>query len=204
LSKAAKARQQLLDEIESLHARLSESEETLRAIREGEVDAIVVNGSQGEQVFSPVGSESVYRLIVETMKEAALTVSFDGRILYCNAQFGEMIRRPIDRILGHPLQEFVWAQNRAAAEALLEVSRVQPVRQRLVFQDLEGATVPAQVASAMNQPGKGVHYCFDRDPGNGTSTPPGARGQRAVFAFSPASCPFPFACVMVIDSQKSV
>ena len=73
--------------MKELRAQLDEANETLRAIREGEVDAVIVSGSQGEQVFSLLEAESIYRLIVETMKGAAFTVTFEGQILYCNAQF---------------------------------------------------------------------------------------------------------------------
>ena len=91
----------LLKENEELRLRLAEAEETLRAIREGEVGAVIVSGTRGEQIFSLVGTDSVYRLIVETMKEAAFTVTFDGKILFCNAQFGALIKRPLELIVGH-------------------------------------------------------------------------------------------------------
>ena len=94
-------------EIEELRARLAEAEDTLRAIREGEVDAVVVSGSKGEQVFSLTGAESVYRLIVETMHGTAFTVSLDGTILFCNARFGQFLKRPPEQIVGRLLQEFL-------------------------------------------------------------------------------------------------
>jgi hypothetical protein len=76
--------EELERENDELRAQLAEAQETLRAIRDGEVDAVIISGSRGEQVFSLVGADSIYRLIVETMKEAAFTVTFDGTILYCN------------------------------------------------------------------------------------------------------------------------
>ena len=45
-------KQRLQQENEELRARLAEAEETLRAIREGSVDAVVVSGPHGDQVFS--------------------------------------------------------------------------------------------------------------------------------------------------------
>ncbi len=146
-------------EIEQLQLRLEEAEETLRAIREGEVDAVVVSGTKGEQVFSLVGAESIYRLIVETMKEAALTLTFDGQILFCNAQFGQFVQRPLEQIVGHELQEFIAPNNHAVADALLIATRQQPVRQRLVFQAADGAAVPAHIAAnVLNQP-DGLSIC---------------------------------------------
>jgi PAS domain S-box-containing protein len=145
--------------IEELELRLAEAEDALRAIREGEVDAVIVSGTRGEQIFSLVGPDSIYRLIVETMKEAAFTVTFDGKILFCNVQFGELVKRPLERVIGHPLHEFVDESARTLAASLLVSARQQSVKQRLVFQDLNCTPVPAYVStSVLNQP-DGVSIC---------------------------------------------
>ncbi len=47
----------MAEEIEGLKAQLAEANETLRAIREGEVDAIVVSGDRGEQLYSMLGAD---------------------------------------------------------------------------------------------------------------------------------------------------
>ena len=157
---ARKTKQQLLQEIEDLQSELAEAQETFRAIREGEVDAVIVSGSRGEQVFSLVGAESIYRLIVETMKEAAFTVTFDGEILYCNAQFGDFVKRPPNQILGHKLTEFVDPANRSAADTLLTIAQGQPVKQRMVFAYANGGLVPAHIsANVLNQP-DGLSICI--------------------------------------------
>ncbi len=52
-----KNEKQLLEDIKSLRIRPSEAEETISAIRGGGVDAIVVSGSQGDQVFTLTGAE---------------------------------------------------------------------------------------------------------------------------------------------------
>jgi PAS domain S-box-containing protein len=157
--RSSKPQEQLLRENEELRIQLAEAQETLRAIREGEVDAVIVSGSQGEQVFSLFGTESIYRLIVETMKEAAFTVTFDGKILYCNAQFGEFIKRPMEHILGHSLQDFVDPANCSAADSLLVVAQKQPVKQRLVFADAEGRSVPAHISANILNQSDGLNIC---------------------------------------------
>ena len=45
-------REQLLQRIERLEIRLEEAEGTLQAIRHGEVDALVVSGPAGPQVYT--------------------------------------------------------------------------------------------------------------------------------------------------------
>jgi hypothetical protein len=61
-----RSRKELIHTIEDLRRRLEEAEETLNAIHEGAVDAFIVSGCRGEQVFSLFGTELIYRLIVET------------------------------------------------------------------------------------------------------------------------------------------
>lgn len=145
--------------IEELELRLAEAEDTLRAIREGEVDAVIVSGSRGEQVFSLVGTDSIYRLIVETMKEAAFTVTFEGRILFCNAQFGEFVKRPLEQIVGHLLREFVAEDDHGVVASFLVAAERQPTKQRLVFRAPDGATVPVHLSSNVLHQPDGLSIC---------------------------------------------
>jgi PAS domain S-box-containing protein len=90
-----------------LHNRLQEAEETLRAIRAGEIDALVVTGPLGEQVFILRGADHPYQVIVEEMNEGAVTLSPEGTILYCNRRFANLLQLPLERVIGSSLQEYV-------------------------------------------------------------------------------------------------
>jgi len=87
-------------ENQELRLRLEEAEETLRAIREGEIDGLIVNSSQGEQVFTLVGADHSYRMLIEEMNEGALTLSADGIILYCNRSFVRMMKTNPQELTG--------------------------------------------------------------------------------------------------------
>ena len=103
--KRLKTPNQLLKENENLRIRLQEAEETLQAIREGAVDAIVVNSRKGEQIFTLTGEDKVYRLLVETMAEAGLATTPEGKILFCNRQFSKLVNTPMEEIVGHNLEK---------------------------------------------------------------------------------------------------
>ncbi|MEX2044092.1 MAG: PAS domain-containing protein, partial [Opitutus sp.] len=91
--------------------RLAEAEETLRAIRSGEVDAVVVSGKQGPQVFTLEGAERAYRVLIESMNEGALTLKADQTILYANECFARMIKCPLEQVTGSSFHRFLSADD---------------------------------------------------------------------------------------------
>ncbi len=100
------------DDLEELRRRLNEAEETLRAIRTGQVDAVVVSGPQGEQVFTLKGAEQPYRILVEAMSEGAATLLSSGVIAYCNTRLAEMVHKPLEQVIGTRFEEFVAPDDR--------------------------------------------------------------------------------------------
>ncbi len=90
-------------ELEHLQASLHEAQQTLNAIRDGEVDAVVVTGNKGSQIYSLSGADHPYRVYVEQMQEGAATVTPEGLILYCNRRFAEMLGEPLDQVISSQL-----------------------------------------------------------------------------------------------------
>src|SRR6185369_9880444 len=90
-----------------LRARLSEAEEMLLAIRQGEIDALVVEGASGNQVYTLHSAEEPYRNLVEQMQEGAVVLSAAGDILYCNARFAELVGEPIEAVVASRFDRFI-------------------------------------------------------------------------------------------------
>lgn len=95
------------EEFSRLQESLREAQETLDAIRHGEVDAVVVSGDQGDRIYSLAGAEQPYRVYVEQMEEGAVTVSKDAVVLYCNRRFAEMAGLPLEKVISSDLREFI-------------------------------------------------------------------------------------------------
>jgi PAS domain-containing protein len=57
------------------------------------------------------------------MNEGALTLAADGTILYCNARFAEMIKIPIERIIGRSISRFVARADKQKLASLIEESQ---------------------------------------------------------------------------------
>lgn len=115
----SKTKEQLITENEELHSRLTEAEEMLEAIRSGEVDAIVVSGTKGEQVYSINSAETPYRTFIEEMSEGAVTLTKEGIILYCNQRFAEFVHEPIELVIGSYFNRFISANDRSKFNYLL-------------------------------------------------------------------------------------
>jgi two-component system CheB/CheR fusion protein len=109
----------LAAEVEDLRARLLEAEETLRAIRRGEVDALVVAGTRGDQIFTLMGADHSYRIFLEEMHEGAATLTADGVILYCNRCFAEIVGTALEDVIGNPLSRFVREAERTELGSIL-------------------------------------------------------------------------------------
>jgi PAS domain S-box-containing protein len=107
----------------ALRARLDEAEEALRAIRSGEVDALVLPGPNGEEVYTLKSADHAFRVLVEQMQEGAVVVSEQGSILYANRRFAEMLSVPLEEVIGLQIADFLVAEDRAAAAVLLGHAR---------------------------------------------------------------------------------
>src|ERR1700679_900226 len=105
-------------QIAELSARLEEAEETLRAVGAGEIDAFIVQGPRGEQVYSLRSAEQPYRTLVEEMQEGAAILTAVGDIVYCNTQFATLVGIPLEDVIGRPLDRFLSTSDRMAFSML--------------------------------------------------------------------------------------
>jgi PAS domain S-box-containing protein len=142
MSNAEKTPKELHAEIDELRYRLEEAEETLRAIGSGEVDAFVVSGPDGNQIFSLKGAEQPYRALVETMNEGAATLSTDGIILYCNNRLADLLQLPMERLVGTEFSAYVKTADQHLFTALLKTCRVKNATDEIVLSTATGGVVP--------------------------------------------------------------
>jgi len=129
-----------------LVARLSEAEETLRAIRSGEVDAIVVNGQGGEKVFTLQGADHTYRVFVERMNEGAAVLSGEHTVLHCNHRFARFLGAGLQSVIGSSMQDLVWPDDRARMETLLRRAAQGNCRGEIRLQSRKGAPLPVHLS----------------------------------------------------------
>jgi PAS domain S-box-containing protein len=136
----------LLAEIADLRNRLGEAEDTLRAIREGEVDALVVHGHGGEQVYTLKGADYSYRILIEAINEGAGILALDGDILYANQKLSEVLETPLERLVGTRISDYAEAADRELLTALLEHGRQGASKGEVLLRNRYGVIVPAYLS----------------------------------------------------------
>jgi PAS domain S-box-containing protein len=148
VTKKRKTPRRLQVGVRELRTRLQAAEETLRAIRAGEVDAIVVARAKGEHVITLAGAELAYRILFDQMNEGAVTLTRDGVIAYCNRRFADIVRMPLARVVGAPLRRLVPPAEQPVFDALVKAGHRENRRGDTTFRAEGGALVAVSVSFA--------------------------------------------------------
>jgi PAS domain S-box-containing protein len=176
----ASAQQQLRLENSALREKLREAEETLEAIRNGDVDAVVVSGADDvPRVYTLETADQTYRLLVEEMQEGALTLTRSGDILYCNRRLAELVETEPERIIGGTLARFIAAADWPDVLGLIASGS----KGELGIKTEGGRIIPAHVSfSALRSDGlngEEIYCCIITDLTEQRSTADQLRGAHA-------------------------
>jgi signal transduction histidine kinase/ActR/RegA family two-component response regulator len=127
-------------QIEELRGRLREAEDELRAIREGEIDALLVQADT-DTVFTLERPDHPYQLLVDQLTEAAATITSEGTILCCNERFCRLVRQPASVLGGKGVGDLLTPGSRETLGAMLSEAGVRDAEAVLDLK-LEDAVVP--------------------------------------------------------------
>jgi PAS domain S-box-containing protein len=139
-------REELNQRIADLEARLEDAQETLRAIRGGEVDALVVYTDDTEHIFTLEGADYTYRVMIETITEGVANLQPDGIILYCNRRLAEMLNVSLQSLPGLPLTRFLDKQDRLLFENLISKAAVGSSSAELSLTPTRGPRLPVMLS----------------------------------------------------------
>ncbi len=132
----------LLAENNELKRKLVEAEETLEAIRNGGIDALVKSTACGERIFTLDGADYIYRIFVETMNEGAATLSSDGTILYANKRLADMLGIKHNKIIGSRMIDYVHPEQKENYIMILDLGLTTTIRTEFSFVRSDGDPLP--------------------------------------------------------------
>jgi PAS domain S-box-containing protein len=125
---------------------LEEAEETLSAIRAGRIDAVVVEGAAGNEIYTFRDPSHPFRLLVEAMNEGAVLTTLDGIICYQNPWFTDLVGMDAMQVRSRSLAELVVPEQRAELASLLDRARTGPARGNVELIGNRERLVPAQLS----------------------------------------------------------
>jgi PAS domain S-box-containing protein len=155
---AAETIEDLRQRNQDLEVRLDEAWQTLWALRNGEVDAVVAAGPDGDRIYTLQGADEAYRVMVENMTEGALTLTSEGLILFSNEQFASMLQTPLERVIGSWIHDFVRAEDAAMLAAILAGSAAGKAEVRL--KKGSATLAPVQISANRLLSGESECVCF--------------------------------------------
>src|SRR5665213_956238 len=91
--------------IADLRRRLADADETLRAIRENEVDALVMRGPLADEIFTIGGDAESYRTFMEVMEPGAAALDGTGRVLFANSTLTRLLGMSLAELQGRLLAD---------------------------------------------------------------------------------------------------
>jgi len=138
--------EELTREVAALRARLDEAEETLDAIRNGDVDAVVVGGPSGQLVYTLENADRPYRVLIEQMQEGAVTLSGDGAVLYCNQRFATIVGMEREELLGGSIDRFLADDATELLDWIATSDVVPPRSGEFALQAVGGRRVPVNIS----------------------------------------------------------
>src|SRR3954447_8122777 len=95
-----KTYEELVNEMNSLRIQLEEANDVIEAIRTGQIDALVVQGKKGHELYTLKTADQTYRLFIEQRIEGAVPLDHNGIIVYSNAQLPSMVNVPVSKGIG--------------------------------------------------------------------------------------------------------
>lgn len=98
---------ELVSQNTELRFQLDEANDTIEAIRTGQIDALIVQGDTGHQLYTLKTADQTYRMFIEKMNEGALTLNQEGIVLYSNSRFAEMVNEPLEKVIGIRFDTFI-------------------------------------------------------------------------------------------------
>ncbi|TMI94669.1 MAG: PAS domain S-box protein [Bacteroidetes bacterium] len=140
--KETKNYEELLEELEDLKFQLKEANETLHAIRTGQIDALVVETEDGPQLYTLKSADHTYRVFIEKMKEGAVTLNRKGIILYSNSQFADMIDVPLAKVIGLPIIDFIPDQYKGKFKKMTEQGWESDSKGEIFLKSNSGKSIP--------------------------------------------------------------
>jgi PAS domain S-box-containing protein len=155
-----KTREELLVENQKLQTQLEENEEVISAIQYDKVDAVVVAGPKGNQVYLLKPDTRSYRILLETMTEGTVLTTSDGTIFRCNSRFAEMVGSPAESITSSSVLSYVPEEEHCLIKPLFDEATKGSFKREIHLKAGEGRLLPVNLSINPLQIEDSLGFCI--------------------------------------------
>jgi signal transduction histidine kinase len=141
---------ELQGENEELRLRLAESQASLIAIRNIYEDTNINKGVNIDTIVSASLTKTAAQNFLDKMKEGAIILSSEGKIVYCNSQFSSFLNATSDKIIGSGIDSYILPSSPVRLEKIISKKLAVPSSINVLFQP-EGYLKPIQLRLSLNQ-----------------------------------------------------
>jgi len=141
----------LLAEIEELKAKLSEADQLIQAIKDGEVDAFAMGSNAVPEVYTLQSGDYAYRVLIEEFGEGALNVTEDGLIVYTNKTFYGLVGLPYEKVISTNVFDYIHPDSLDRFNNLFNDSLKGKARGEIELV-VNGAVIPVFISLTSLQP----------------------------------------------------
>lgn len=92
---------------DELSVKLNEAKDFIEAIKNGNIDAVLIANNETAKVLVSKTADQTYRKFIENMSEGVVTLHTDGIILYGNSSFAKMVNLPLEKVIGTNFLNFI-------------------------------------------------------------------------------------------------
>lgn len=133
--------EQLLSENKELTLQLDEANDTIEAIRTGQVDALIVNNGESHQLYTLKTADQTYRVFIQKMNEGAVTINREGLILYSNSRFANMVKMPLEKTIGLVFDCFIAPSSMQTFNSLMANAWEEDCKDEIDLVDADGQPI---------------------------------------------------------------
>jgi two-component system, OmpR family, phosphate regulon sensor histidine kinase PhoR len=134
--------EELLSENSELKIQLEEANDSIDAIRNGQVDALIVKRSDGPQVYTLKTADQTYRVFIQKMNEGAVTINREGLILYSNSKFACMVNMPLEKTIGMIFNHFIAPTSAELYDKLISNAWEEDCKEEIELLDADNQLIP--------------------------------------------------------------
>lgn len=138
--------EKLLNEIAALHQQLKEARESINAIKSIKIetiDALVVRHEKDLKIYTEKTADKPFRILIEKMHEGAVTLNKDGTILYCNSYFANLVKLPLQSVIGTKFKNFIDNSSKEHVEEMLSEESMTALKEEIYLNVSDGKKIPA-------------------------------------------------------------